>query len=206
MTERRVGLGLALAAILIALLAAGCGGSSEAPTDGATSSAPRSSASSESASYPFDTSGDGDDLLAPEVRRFEFGPEAPLSWRLPAFYAAGETDETSTTIKVGDVRYGIQVVGGTGTTPQARAEEAAGQLDAPDGAVHDVRLGDRDWVAVTDSSDEFTTVVLYGALPGGVVIGAALTATEPLDDVPPERVAELHQTLLSIQLDPAPAS
>ena len=163
-----------------------------------------SASSTQAQGYPFDTTTPGDDLLAPEVRRFEFGREAPVSWRLPTFYAAGETDETSTTIEVGDIRYGIQVVGGTGTTPRALAQKVAGRLDAAGGAVRDVELGGRDWVAVTDSIDDFTTVVLYGALPGGVVIGAGLTATEPIDDLPPERIAELHQTLLSIQLDPAP--
>jgi hypothetical protein len=185
--------------VVLGLGLAACGGSSDEPASSATSAV--------SDGYPFDTSDEGDDLLSPEVRRFEFGREAPLSWRLPAFYAAGETDETSTTIEVGDVRYGIQVTAGTSTSPRAAAEQFAERLgDDVDDVVHDVKLGGRDWVAVVSEGEAISHVVLYGALPGGVVIGAGLTATQPLDDVPPERIAELHQTLLSIQLDPAAAS
>jgi hypothetical protein len=198
---RRVLVGLLIVAVGLPLAACG---SSEGPPRGTSSS---SASSGTADGYPFDTSDEGDDLLAPEVRRFEFDREAPLSWRLPAFYAAGETDETSTTLKVGDVRYGIQVTAGTSTSPRAAAEQFAERLgDDVGDVVHDVKLGGRDWVAVVSDARTISHVVLYGALPGGVVIGAGLSATQPLDDVPPKRVAELHQTLLSIQLDPAPAS
>jgi hypothetical protein len=194
----------AAAVVLLAVIGfvlAGCSGSSDEPSSSATSSA----APAVSEGYPFDTADEGDDLLAPEVRRFEFGREAPLAWRLPAFYATGETDETSTTLKVGDVRYGIQVTAGTTTSPRAAAEQFAERLGDDDDVIHDVELGGRDWVAVVSGGETISHVVLYGALPGGIVIGAGLTARQPLDDVPPERVAELHQTLLSIELDPSAA-
>lgn len=204
MTERRGRLGLALAAILIALLA-GCGDSSDAPSDGGTSSAPRSPATSTSASYPFDTSVDGDDLLAPDARQSDFGGSAPVAWRFPTFYADGESDETSTSVERGDVLFTLLVQAGTGTTPRATAEKLAERIGEGADTVQDVELGGRDWVAVVAESASGSRVTLFGSLPGGVVVGSTFTASVPLADVPPERIAELQQTASSIQLQPAPA-
>ncbi|AWB92843.1 hypothetical protein C3E78_11865 [Aeromicrobium chenweiae] len=151
--------------------------------------------------YPFDTSDGGDDLLSAARTSFSFGKDAPTSWRFPAFYADGETDETSGTIKVDGVRYGIQVVAGTGTTPQARAEKLAAQLDVGKDGIHEVSLGGRVWVAVVDEGTSLSQVVLYGSFPRGVVAGAGFSADVPLKDIPAERIDELHQMVQSIEIE-----
>jgi hypothetical protein len=198
MTRRWGRLRLALAGVLVATLT-GCGGPSDAPSDGATSSVPRSSTSSTSATYPFDTSADGDDLLAADVRRSDFGGAAPVSWRFPTFYAGGESDETSTFVKRGDVLFTLLVQAGAGTTPRATAEKLAARIGKDADPVQDVRLGGRDWLAVVGESDAGSRVTLFGSLPGGIVVGATFTASVPLADVPPERIDELQQTALSIR-------
>jgi hypothetical protein len=191
-SRRATGVLIAVLAVLGVFLTA-CGGSEE-------ESEPAASASATAADgYPFDTSDVGDDLLATEVRTFQAGNDDPFSWRFPQFYAGGESDETSTTIEVDDVLYGLQAGAATETSPRAKAEEFAGRLDPGDAEIHDVRLGGRDWVAAVTDSDSISHVVLYGSLPGGIVVGGGFSATGPLADVPPERIAELHQMVLSIE-------
>lgn len=194
---KRLLVGLMVAVLGLSL--ASCGGSSDEPSAAATSKA----AATPADGYPFDTSDQGDDLLSAEVKKSDFGGAAPISWRFPKFYADGEADETSTFVEADGVTFALLAVASTGSTPRAKAEELADRLRVGDEAIHDVSIGGRDWIAVVDDDDVLSQVVLLSAFPGGIVAGAGFTANEHLDKVPPERIAELHQTLLSIQPEPA---
>ncbi|MRJ76846.1 hypothetical protein GEV29_09885 [Aeromicrobium sp. SMF47] len=149
--------------------------------------------------YPYDTSNVGEDLLAAErtSHTFRFGGDSPILWRFPASYAAGKADETASSIETGGVQYEIRVVTGIGTSPREQAEESAKGRGA---AIHEVRLGGRDWLAVVDDGEELSILTLFGSFPGGVVNGALLSASAPLADVPPERIDELHQMAQSIEV------
>jgi hypothetical protein len=193
---KRLLVGLTVAVLGLSL--ASCGGSSDEPSAAATSKA-----AAPTDGYPFDTSDQGDDLLSAEVKTSDFGGAAPISWRFPKFYADGEADETSTFVEVDEVTFALLAVASTGSTPRAKAEELADRLRVGDEAIHDVSIGGRDWVAVVDDDDVLSQVVLLGAFPGRVVAGAGFTAGEHLDKVPPERIAELHQMVQSIQPEPA---
>ncbi|MRJ76845.1 hypothetical protein GEV29_09880 [Aeromicrobium sp. SMF47] len=151
--------------------------------------------------YPYDTSDVGDDLLVEKRSSSSFGGNAPASWRFPAFYANGTTDETSTTTEVDGVTFGLLAVASTGSTPRKKAEEYATRLDKGTEIVQEVSLGGRDWVAVVDDGKVLTRVLLLTGFPGGVTAGAVLTADVPLADVPPERIDELHQVAQSIQIE-----
>ncbi|AWB92841.1 hypothetical protein C3E78_11855 [Aeromicrobium chenweiae] len=149
--------------------------------------------------YPYDTSNVGEDLLAAEQtsHTFRFGGDSPMSWQFPASYAEGKADETSSSVEIDGVLYGIRVVAGVGTSPREQAEESAKGRGV---AIQEVRLGGRDWLAVVDDGEEFSNVTLFGSFPGGVVAGALLSASAPLKDVPAERIDELHQMARSIEV------
>lgn len=129
----------------------------------------------------------------------DFGPDVSVSWQFPFSYADGSTDETSSSVELDGVRYGIQVVAGADGTPRSKAEELVARLGGQPTGIQDVQLDGRDWVAVVDDGEPVRRVVLLGSLPGGVVTGAIFTADVPVAEVPEERIAELHQTVLSIQ-------
>ncbi|AWB92842.1 hypothetical protein [Aeromicrobium chenweiae] len=191
---RRLVSGVAAAALSVSLASCSDSEKEQKPAAGASTAAAEG--------YPFDTSDVGDDLLVDKRSSSTFGGKAPMSWRFPTFYAEGETDETSTTIEVDDVRFGLLAVASTSSTPRAKAEEFASRLRlGKGGGIYDVTIGGRDWVAVVDDGDDFSQVVLLGAFPGQIVAGAGFTAQAPLADVPPERIDELHEMAQSIEVE-----
>lgn len=189
----------ALVIVVLGCSLAACSDSEEEPSAGASSKPTATASSSPSVGYPFDTSDEGDDLLVDKRSSSTFGGNAPTSWRFPSFYADGTTDETSTTTEVGGVTFGLLAVASTGSTSRAKAEEFATRVRVGEEGVHEVNIGGRDWVAVVDEGTGLSRVVLLGDFPGGVTAGASFTADVPLADVPPERVAELHQMVQSIE-------
>lgn len=195
---RRSG-GLVAAAVLVGLGLTACGGADDATRSGPSTSSEAGSDAAADGGYPFDTSTTGDDLLQADRVEHGFGPDVPVTWRFPLSYADGTTDETSSSVEAGEARYGLQVVAGAEGTPRSKAEELVTRLGGQTASIQDVRLEGRDWVAVVDDGEPVRRVVLLGSLPDGVVAGAIFTADVPLTEVPEERVAELHQTVLSIR-------
>lgn len=191
---------LVAATVLVGLGLTACSGTDDTTrSDPSTSSDASSGAAAADGGYPYDTSTTGDDLLQADRVEHVFGSDVPVSWQFPLSYADGSTDETSSSVEAGEVRYGIQVVAGADGTPRSKAEELVARLGGQPTGIQDVQLDGRDWVAVVDDGEPVRRVVLLGSFPDGVVAGAILTADVPLAEVPEERIAELHQTVLSIR-------
>lgn len=184
-----------VAVAVLGLSLTACGGSDEPADQPSAEATSDGGAESPSDGYPFDTSDTGDDRLSPERLSYEFDPDAVVSWQFPTFYDDGESDEISTFVKVGDVRSSLLVVAEAGTAP----EDFADRLEASDEETYEIQLGGRDFVAVVSESPTQTKVAIFGALPDGPAAGVSFDTNAPLADIPPERIAELHQTALSIQ-------
>lgn len=201
---------VAAAAVALAAGLAACGSSGSEADAGASDAAGASPSASDDAGASGgagDAAEPGDDLLQrPRVGLVFKGSGTNASWRFPEAYETPEGPQKAVLSQDG-VGYLIA----TGYKADATAQEAVAALEqeaATTEGAGDLEVGEETVAGTTFStavlSDEDSSLRAYYVTPEGGSDSYQLIfqASQPLDEVPAERLEEFQQFLGSFELEP----
>lgn len=194
-----------MSALLV--LTAGCGGDDPStPESSAAASEPSAAPSDEAGplptEYDADTSDVGDDLLG-RVRQGTQPGSSPMevSFLVPSSYSGniGLSDIEST---LDGVTYRLTLEFVPGKTPQEAGAAAGSSNPETDIRAYDIEIDGRPvTVIVATGSSATSRIFLVG--DGDSSYALRLDADAPFDEVPPEKVQEVHQAVASMEVEPA---